>query len=287
MSSYYEPTVVSNASCCSAAEEPIICPDFNCTYPYGSACQNCAREFDARAAAAAAREQEKEKAAARHGYGCDDDYDYDCGLEEESSEVPPPSPPSREAAVAQEAVERNHRRRRGDIAERVANVVEDLQAIFFFTPPPTPPPPQRAPPPPPRDPKPKTPNQQTTPKHSHTPDSTARAPLPSHAAASGSRSGNPTTRLTEGPRRMLDAWVDEVARNTRDAIARGILFAGGADDGDSEEAVHNAECPYCLGSMGHGAWRELHMIKCRYAHEEAQKLRKVKAVAARRRKLVG
>ncbi|KAK6601984.1 hypothetical protein H4I95_07086 [Botrytis cinerea] len=45
-------------------------------------------------------------------------------------------------------------------------------------------------------------------------------------------------------------------------------YIGGANEENELEAL----CPYCDSSMGEGAWRELHLINCRYAHVEAERL---------------
>ncbi|CAD6449239.1 5d794d31-ce40-43e6-99f4-cbd1d8df603b-CDS [Sclerotinia trifoliorum] len=216
MSEHYVPTTSSDSE--SLIDEPIICFVTDCNYPFGSACQNCAMEFEARAAAKAkARKDAKDgvnKAAAQKLM----DMKYQAG------------------------------RRSEDISERVADIVEDLQAIFAFT-----------------QPKPQEPAELTWGNlqiHDSTP-----APLKLMEQSILSF-GNPSSGNNPTHNQRLNSWLNKLVKRTLDGFLFNSLFSGGADAEDPKEV----NCPYCSLSTGEGAWKELHLMKCKYAHEEAKKL---------------
>ncbi|KAF7854554.1 hypothetical protein EAF04_010363 [Stromatinia cepivora] len=217
MSDYYVPTSSDSES---LIEEPIICFNTDCNYPFGSACQGCTIEFEARAAA-------KERAR----------KDAEDGVEKVASQKP--------VDMKSQSGSRGE-----DISERVADIVEDLKAIFVFT-----------------QPKPQEPSKLTW-KNLQIYDSTP-APLRS----STSSGNNPTDN------QRLNSWLSKLVKRTLDGLLLNPPFTGGADAEDAKEV----DCPYCSLSMGEGAWKELHKMKCKYAHEEAKKLETAKEEWSKRR----
>ncbi|KAG4028352.1 hypothetical protein MFRU_022g00720 [Monilinia fructicola] len=229
MSSYYEPTLSGTIS---IGGEPIICFDTDCNYPFGSACHRCALELELRAVA-------KERAREHDAEG-------------ESNMEPAP-----EVALPKSRAET---RCDHDISQRVADIVDDLQAIFVFTPS-----------------KPNDPNKLTW-KNLQT-QNLSPAPiklgegLRSGAGCEGGHDDNYADVAT------LDAWLNDILGNSLDGPFIGSSFIGGADEEDPKEE----ECPYCCLSMGEGYWMDLHLMKCKYAHEEAEKLKSARAQWLNRR----
>ncbi|KAB8294211.1 hypothetical protein EYC80_009645 [Monilinia laxa] len=215
--------------------EPIICFNTDCNYPFGSACHSCAFEFELRAVAKArAMERDSEK---------------EFKLNEE---------PAQGAALLQSRAESLCDRH--DISQRVADIVEDLQAIFAFTPS-----------------KPKYPNKLTW-KNLQTQDLTPASLKPGEMLklGSGCGGGHVDNHIDVA---TLEFWLNEILENSLDGPSIGSSFIGGADEHDLKEE----ECAYCGLPMGEGVWKDLHLMKCKYAHEEAEKLESARAQWMKRR----
>ncbi|KAJ8063362.1 hypothetical protein OCU04_008590 [Sclerotinia nivalis] len=217
MSEYYIP---ASSDLESLIEEPIVCFNTDCNYPFGSACQSCTIEFEARAAAKERARQDAEDGVNKAASQKLMDMKYQAGRSE-------------------------------DISERVADIVEDLKAIFVFT-----------------QPKPQEPSELTW-KNLQIRESTS-APLSSENTSSGN---NPTDN------KRLNSWLSKLVKGTVDGFLLDSPFTGGADEEDPKEV----DCPYCSLSMGEGAYKELHMMKCKYAHEEAKKWERAREVWSKRR----
>lgn len=227
MSEYYVPTSSSDWE--SLIEEPIICFNTDCNYPFGSACKDCAIEFEARAIA-----KEKVKRDAENRV---------------------------DRAAAQKLMDMKYQvgRRSEDVSQRVADIVDDLQAIFAFT-----------------QPKPQEPGELTWRNlqiHGATP-----APLKLMEQSMLSF-GDPSSDNNHTDSKRLNSWLSKLLKRTLDGFLLNSPFTGGADAEDPKEVY----CPYCSLSTGEGAWRELHIMKCKYAHDEAKKLEIAKEEWSKRR----
>ncbi|KAF7881342.1 uncharacterized protein EAF01_011853 [Botrytis porri] len=132
-----------------------------------------------------------------------------------------------------------------DISERVADIVEDLQGIFAFVP----------------------------------VTSTVAAASSAAAAVPAALPPKPTPHTPPPPppnplnASVLNIWLNDIVLRTLEGeilspSSTGDTFTGGAEEEDTLDTM----CPYCDGSMGEGAWRELHLIQCRYAHVEKERL---------------
>ncbi|KAI9645140.1 hypothetical protein NHQ30_005874 [Ciborinia camelliae] len=218
MSKFYEILSVRSSSE-SLTEEPLICFNTDCNYPYGKICGDCMRELEVRAGRAGKANARSHSEAAG------------------KVEVPPPQVKSDVASV---------RNRSHDIETRIADIMEDLQAIFPFVPVTTP---ETASAKPEEKVKEKEPEKETIPTPPH--------PL------------------------SLHNWLTEILHRTcdDDGVLAEPLFTGGADEEDRME-----NCPFCGGSMDlQGAYRDLHLMQCGYAHEEVGRLERAK-IAWRREK---
>ncbi|KAF7891045.1 uncharacterized protein EAF02_001370 [Botrytis sinoallii] len=229
--------------------EPIICLNTFCNYPFGRICSSCSNELNSRAKAQA-QSQSKTSPDSNH----------------RSNETRPAR--SRSTTVQSRSL---------DIPTRVADIVEDLQGIFAFVPAASavtslgvpasviPPPPSKltiqnlqildATP---------SPLQLLPSPHPLPPLS--NLPSPSPSTFNSSDSIPPPLNLLSST--ILNTWLDDIVLQTLEGQVLAPSFTGGAEDEDILEAM----CPYCDASMGEGAWRELHLINCRYAHVEAEKL---------------
>lgn len=156
--------------------------------------------------------------------------------------------------------------RTDDIEERVTDIVDDLQAIFAFAPPKLE-----------ESEESKKPAKLTW-KNLHA-QSLTPAPLKPKEQSTSSSGDNscPGNNVTDETR--VDSWLNKLVKNTLDGLLIEPPFIGGADEVDPEEP----SCPYCSRSMGEGAWKELHLRNCKYAHEEAEKLEIAKAQWLKRR----
>ncbi|THV46230.1 hypothetical protein BGAL_0404g00070 [Botrytis galanthina] len=222
--------------------EPIICLNTSCNYPFGRICSECSNELDSRAQA---QSQSKSKP------------DY------MNRVTKTPTALSRSTTVQP----RSH-----NIPTRVADIVEDLQEIFAFIPaaaavpsvaPANPPPPSKL-----------------TMQNLHildaTPSPLQLLPLPhalppfSNLPSLSTFNSSESTPAPLNPLNsfILNTWLNDVVLRTLEGQVLAPAFTGGAEEEDELEAM----CPYCDSSMGEGAWRELHLINCRYAHAEAEKL---------------
>ncbi|KAF7891656.1 hypothetical protein EAF00_007958 [Botryotinia globosa] len=224
--------------------EPIICLNTSCNYPFGRICSECANELDSRARA---RAQTKSNP------------DSNNKLNETRPAL------SRSTTMHS----RSH-----DIPTRVADIVEDLQEIFAFIPaaaavstaaPAIPLPPSKltmqnlqmldA-----------TPSPLQILSFPHPLPPLSNLPSPSRSTFNSSDSiPAPLNPLNSF---ILNTWLNDIVLRTLEGEVLAPEFTGGAEERDELEAM----CPYCDASMGEGAWRELHLINCRYAHVEAEKL---------------
>ncbi|TGO33246.1 hypothetical protein BHYA_0258g00140 [Botrytis hyacinthi] len=226
--------------------EPIICLNTSCNYPFGRICGDCSNELDSRAQA---QSQSKSKPNFNNRV------------------TKTPTPLSRSTTVQS----RSH-----DIPTRVVDIIEDLQEIFAFIPaaaavpsvaPAIPPPPSKltmqslrildATP---------TPLQLLSFPHPLPPFSN----LPSASASPSTCNSSDSTPapLNSSNLSILNTWLNDIVLRTLGGQVLAPAFTGGAEEGDELEDM----CPYCDSSMGEGAWRELHLINCRYAHVEAERL---------------
>lgn len=216
--------------------EPIICLNTSCNYPFGRICSECSNELDSRAQA---QSQSKSKPDSMNRV------------------TKTPTALSRSTTVQS----RSH-----NIPTRVADIVEDLQEIFAFIPaaaavssvaPANPPPPSKL-----------------TMKNLQSLDATPYPlqPLPpfSNLPSLSTFNSSESTPAPLNPLNsfILNTWLDDIVLRTLEGQVLAPEFIGGAEEEDELEAM----CPYCDSSMGEGAWRELHLINCRYAHAEAEKL---------------
>ncbi|TGO15228.1 hypothetical protein BPAE_0586g00030 [Botrytis paeoniae] len=230
--------------------EPIICLNTSCNYPFGRICSQCSNELDSRAQAQAQSQSQLKT---------NPDPDSKNRINETHPAL------SRSPTVQSRSL---------DIPTRVADIVEDLQEIFAFMP--------------------AAPASVPAPAVSQTPsklaiqnlqilDSTPSPlklhplplplPLPSPHSQSSSAPPSSSSRSTPPPLNLLNTsilntWLNDIVLRTLEGQVVAPSFTGGADEEDKLEAM----CPYCDSSMGEGAWRELHLINCRYAHVEAERL---------------
>ncbi|TGO87034.1 hypothetical protein BPOR_0257g00090 [Botrytis porri] len=254
-----------------AVGEPIICLNTSCNYPFGRICSECSIEFEARAALQA---QSQAESQAQSKTNPNPNSDSKNRVPKTQSH---PAPSRSRSTTIQS--------RSRDISERVADIVEDLQGIFAFVPvtstvaaassaaaavpaalPPKP--------------------SKLTIQNLRILDATPLPlfPLPhpslslplSHSTPSSSQfSSSHSTPPPPNPLNasVLNIWLNDIVLRTLEGeilspSSTGDTFTGGAEEEDTLDTM----CPYCDGSMGEGAWRELHLIQCRYAHVEKERL---------------
>ncbi|KAF5870330.1 uncharacterized protein Bfra_009714 [Botrytis fragariae] len=243
-----------------ALGEPIICLNTSCNYPFGRICSECSNEFESRTRAQAQAQSKTNP---------------DSNFNNRVNETHPALP--RSITVQS----RSH-----DISTRVADIVEDLQGIFAFVPAAPAPAPQLSEPAPAVLQKPSKLTIRNLQTFDATPSPLKLQPLPlpppnSHSQSS-SASTSQSSHSTPPPLSPLNAsilntWLNDIVLRTLEGqvlspTITGGAFTGGAEEEDKLEAM----CPYCDASMGEGAWRELHLINCRYAHVEAERLKIVR-----------
>ncbi|TGO44750.1 hypothetical protein BCON_0468g00020 [Botryotinia convoluta] len=218
--------------------EPIICLNTSCNYPFGRVCSECSNELESRAQAQA---QSKTKP------------DY----KNRNPKVQPAL--SRSTTVQSRSL---------DIPTRVADIVEDLQGIFAFVPVPVPAPPAPPVPAPAVPQKPSKLTIQNLQILDSTPLPLSLLPFPKPHSTSSSENTSTGNNPHPSDNQIFDFWLNDIVLRTLEGQVLSPSFTGGAHEEDELEAM----CPYCDSSMGEGAWRELHLINCRYACVEAERL---------------
>ncbi|KAM0152424.1 hypothetical protein ACHAPG_007631 [Botrytis cinerea] len=251
---------MSTTSLAFSLGDPIICLNTSCNYPFGRICEECSFELESRAAL---QVQSQSQAQAQ----------------ETSNSKPKNRVTKNQTAFPRSTTVQS---RSLDIPQRVANIVEDLQEIFAFVPaaavhsssfsssafPAAP-----APAPAPAPTIPKAPSKLST--HNLQIFDSTSFPLPlspfskphsTSTSTSSSSHSNPQSHALNPP--TLNTWLDDIVIRTLEGQVLSPSYIGGANEENELEAL----CPYCDSSMGEGAWRELHLINCRYAHVEAERL---------------
>lgn len=237
----------------------MICFNTDCNYPFGTACGPCVAELEARALARAlAREQKMVREYADANANANVNANVDANVNANANANANANPNAGTGLKSQAESQQDH----DDISERIADIIEDLQAIFVFAP-------------------------QQAPKRMEPSELTwlnlqtqALIPGPLNPSAP-SRSGSVDAEydgINPALIPMVESWLNELLKNTLDGLMIKTSFTGGADEEDEPED----DCPYCGISMIK-QWKELHLLQCKYAHEEAEKLEIAKARLAKRR----
>ncbi|TEY34817.1 hypothetical protein BOTCAL_0613g00040 [Botryotinia calthae] len=257
---------MSTTSLTLSLGDPIICLNTSCNYPFGRICEDCSFELESRAALQVQAQSKSQSQSQSHSRA---------QAQDKRNSIPKNRVTKTQTALPKGTTVKS---RSLDIPQRVADIVEDLQEIFAFVPAAAVPslsssssafPAAPAPAPAPAISK--KPCKLTTHNLQIFDCTSSPLPLPPFSkphstSTSSSFHSSPQFHALNPP--TLNTWLDDVVIRTLEGQVLSPSYIGGANEEDEQEAL----CPYCDSSMGEEAWRELHLINCRYAHVEAERL---------------